>query len=298
MWITTGGAIVIAATLLVQLHHWLAFIILLPGMMLAFTYHAWIRIGLLTVVAMQAFGSSSGFNLQKLAWVALVPVTLAFAARSKSRLDLTMRPGGLITTQIIWTGYLALSVARSLLAGRATADVFRDSVPYITWSFALMWALDLSTSGAATVKRLAISVAGLSAVGMGLTWVTMRGGAALPSSMQFGTSMSMAGLGVILSASMLICRGTHPLPALCFTVSCIGLILSGSRTFLIVPVSLLVLLAGVPRLGLKGIFSLRAIAGLICLSLKALPAVTELIGVHPDFFDSSQHGVAKFLAES
>lgn len=187
-------------------------------------------------------------------------------------LDLTMRPGGLITTQIIWTGYLALSVARSLLAGRATADVFRDSVPYITWSFALMWALDLSTSGAATVKRLAISVAGLSAVGMGLTWVTMRGGAALPSSMQFGTSMSMAGLGVILSASMLICRGTHPLPALCFTVSCIGLILSGSRTFLIVPVSLLVLLAGVPRLGLKGIFRLGlSPASFVCPSRRSQP---------------------------
>jgi hypothetical protein len=255
------GVTAAAGGALVSQHHVLVAVILAPAVIAGFTRSSWVRIGSLVLLAMQAFGSSSGFNAAKLAWIILVPITIVFARHSdpgEQRQPLSAGARKLAYAQALWAAYLALEAIRSLEAGNPVPQVLRDTVAYVTWSLFLLWALDLASSRLIMIQRLTLVVTSLYSIGMGLTWMSLRSGTPLPAVLMFGGSMSMAGLGVILAAGTILLRGISPLATLSLMASVLGLILSGSRTFLIVPVALIVLALGFRRAGIAVVGAWRS----------------------------------------
>jgi hypothetical protein len=305
-WLTASFFVAIALGYACAWRPVTASVVILPFLIVGFFRQSWIRIGGLTLLAMQAFGSSSSLNIQKIAFISLVPVTLVFAVKAyrnarpttEASRNQKTHPRVLEVFEYLWLAYLFISIWRSLNSGSDLASVFRDSISFLTWSLVLLWAYDLSTSKPEVVTRVAMGLTALAAVGTGLTWVDLRGAAILPSYLRLFPSPSLAVLGVYLAASVLLCYGFRVLPMLCLMASCTGLVLTGTRTFILVPVSMIAMLIVSRKLGLRAVIGWSVVLASIVLAAKfALPAISSLLGVNPNFLASRGQALTSVLSQ-
>ena len=249
----------------------------------AFAGSPWVRVGGLIALALFAFGSSSSLNLPKLAFIALLPVTVALGRRAYRAEARSHASRNLLNIQMGWFVYLLFSMGRSLLGGNSAAEIFRDSVPYLAWSLALLWAVDLAQSTPSAVRRTGLLLTAAGSVGTGLTWIGLRGGAELPAFARLFPSTSLAALGVLLAAAVLLNGGIKPLPLACLLLASTGLILTGTRTLLIVPVAMLVMVLNLRGHGFHGFLRCGAIVGFIAAAATVFPMVAGALGVSDEF---------------